>query len=430
MFNTNPWRAYYSTSNRFISTYIQGFLDICGNIILRNGGFSLPNGDVSMNGNLYVGLDASFQNVFIKTLPTFKDDIYQIDGSYNISIASAVGTFPNYGTAQNGNRLINVGSGNFILTSTALSDSIAIGNTITTASNPTGYGFIGIGRNIFPALTSGFQNIGIGNAIATSMTVGHNNVFIGNGVVSSATSTGNTVAIGTFAGKTNTTGINNTFIGAFTDVSNVPLNNYSNSTAIGYGSIITASNEIVFGTLNEHVRTPGNPYWYSGLSQTNKLTFVANIDIAIAPAPSTYQNSFSNNRITIYNTYFLVVPEFAYGIYRAQLNLNLNPTTQSNTYYFDIWQYAYANAITSNIISSGTTPKSPVNSYANRNFEFNVATYTNDSCIDHSCLFQYAPGTTNRAFLFTWNQVSGTGDLEYYNGTANIWSWITLYKVA
>ena len=256
MFNRNPWLAFSSTSNRIKSTYIQGFLDICGNIILRNGGFSLPNGDVSMNGNLYVGLDASFnRNVFINGITTFKNDIYQLDGSYNINIASAVGTFPNYATTQNGNRLINIGSGNFNLVAKGLNDSIAIGNTITTATNPTGYGIIGIGNNIFPALTSGFQNIGIGNTIATSMTIGHNNVFIGNGVATSTTSTENTVAIGNAAGKTNTTGINNTYLGAFTGAS---LGTYNNSTALGYGATITSSNQIKLGTSNESVDISGN----------------------------------------------------------------------------------------------------------------------------------------------------------------------------
>jgi hypothetical protein len=350
------------------------------------------------------------------------------DGNYNINIASRPsGTFPNFRTTATGPNLISIGNGNYKLVAGALRDSIAIGNTILNGGNPNGYGIIGMGQNVFPVLTNGFQNIGIGNAIATSMTTGYNNVFIGNGVAASTSSTGNTIAIGINAGRTNTTGINNTYLGAFAGAG---LGTYSNSTAIGYGATITASNEIVLGTLTEHVRTPGNPYWYSGLSQTNKLTFVANTDIAIAPAASNFQNSFSNNRITIHNTYFLVVPEFAYGIYRAQLNLNINPTVRSDIYYFKIYQYAFANATTSNIISTGTTPKNPVNSLLSRNFEFNVQTYTNDSSIDHSCLFQYAQGTTNRAFLFTWNQVSGTGDLDYYNAGANIWSWITLYKIA
>jgi hypothetical protein len=256
MFNTNPWLAFSSTSNRIKSTYIQGFLDICGNIVLRNGGFSLPNGDVSMNGNLYVGLDASFnRRVNVKGTSTFNDDIYQLDGSYNINISSAVGTFPNYGTTQNGNRLINVGSGNFNLTSTGLNDSIAIGNAIISASNPTGFGHIGVGKNVFPALTSGFQNIGIGNTIATLMTTGNNNVFIGNGVATSTTSTGNTVAIGTAAGKSNTTGISNTYLGSFTDAN---AGTYNNSTALGYGATITKSNQIKLGTSNESVDISSN----------------------------------------------------------------------------------------------------------------------------------------------------------------------------
>jgi len=256
MFNTNPWLAFSSTSNRIKSTYIQGFLDICGNIVLRNGGFSLPNGDVSMNGNLYVGLDASFNRIVnVKGTSTFNDDIYQLDGSYNINIASAVGTFPNYGTTQNGNHLINIGSGNFNLTSTGLNDSIAIGNTIISASNPTGFGHIGVGKNVFPALTSGFQNIGIGNTIATLMTTGNNNVFIGNGVATSTTSTGNTVAIGTAAGKSNTTGISNTYLGSFTDAN---AGTYNNSTALGYGATITKSNQIKLGTSNESVDISGN----------------------------------------------------------------------------------------------------------------------------------------------------------------------------
>jgi hypothetical protein len=40
MFNTKSWLEL--SGNRMVSSYIQGFLDISGNIILRNGGFSLP----------------------------------------------------------------------------------------------------------------------------------------------------------------------------------------------------------------------------------------------------------------------------------------------------------------------------------------------------------------------------------------------------
>jgi len=257
MFNNSPWLDNISVANRVKNTYLQGFLDICGNIVLRNGGFSLPNGDVSMNGNLYVGLDASFnRNVSITGIATFTDDIYQIDGNYNMNIAAAVGTFPNYKITTTGPNLMCIGSGNYNSVQTGgLRDSIAIGNTILTGTNPIGYGAIGIGENIFTSLLTGTQNIGIGNSIATSMTAGDNNVFIGNGVATSTTSTGNTVAIGTAAGKSNTTGINNTYIGAFT---NANAGNYNNSTAIGYLSNITSSNQIKLGTGDENVNIDGN----------------------------------------------------------------------------------------------------------------------------------------------------------------------------
>ena len=51
---TDSWLQYSSTSNRFNNTYLQGFLDISGNIILRNGSLNIKNGDISMNGNLYL----------------------------------------------------------------------------------------------------------------------------------------------------------------------------------------------------------------------------------------------------------------------------------------------------------------------------------------------------------------------------------------
>jgi hypothetical protein len=87
MFNTNPWLYYSTTSNKLTNTYIQGILDICGNIVLRNGGFSLPNGDVSMNGNLYVGMDSTMKgNVNIQGNLVVNKRVLQTlsnDPSYN-----------------------------------------------------------------------------------------------------------------------------------------------------------------------------------------------------------------------------------------------------------------------------------------------------------------------------------------------------------
>ena len=55
----NTWLQYAAVSNRFKQTYMQGFLDVSGNAIVRNGSLSvkngnvlIPNGDISMNGNI------------------------------------------------------------------------------------------------------------------------------------------------------------------------------------------------------------------------------------------------------------------------------------------------------------------------------------------------------------------------------------------
>jgi hypothetical protein len=277
MFNTRPWLYYYSPlTNKLVNTYIQGFLDICGNIVLRNGGFSLPNGDVSMNGNIYVGktstfigdasmngnlqvgLDASFnRNVSIQGTTTVNNDIYQIDGNSNMNIASSLGTFPNYGTAATGPNLINIGNSNFDLVSNGLRDSIAIGSNIIKGPNPIGHSNIAIGKNIFSNLQIGSQNIGIGNTIATSLTIGYNNIFIGTNVASGVSSGGNIVAIGTNAGTN--AGEECTFFGANTGSLST---SYTKSTAIGYGTTITKSNQIKFcqnvDSDQHSVCVPGN----------------------------------------------------------------------------------------------------------------------------------------------------------------------------
>ncbi|NDG32071.1 hypothetical protein EB118_18595, partial [bacterium] len=354
----------------------------------------------------------------IYRLPTTKSiQTLLNDGNFNINIASTPsGTFPNFRTTATGPNLISIGNGNYRLVAGALRDSIAIGNTILNASNPNGYGMIGVGQNVFPALTSGFQNIGIGNAIATSMATGHNNVFIGNSVATSTTSTGNTVAIGTNAGRTNTTGINNTYLGAFTSAS---LGTYSNSTAIGFGATINTSNEIVLGTLTEHIRTPGNPYWVGGLTSISNSSNVSNVVAFTPSSPAT-----TSNRITIYNTYFLLLPEFAYGVY--QVNLVANPDQISNIIFFvlHMYQFRFTNATVANMVSGTPTTVINYNLWRTAQNRYNSATTVQGSA-SITNLFEYAPGTENRAFSFAWSA----------NASCNVsslpqWSWITIHKIA
>jgi hypothetical protein len=59
MSNSN-WLDLSSTSNRFVQTYVQGFVDMSGgNLILRNNNLIVETGDVSLNGRLFIEGDVS-----------------------------------------------------------------------------------------------------------------------------------------------------------------------------------------------------------------------------------------------------------------------------------------------------------------------------------------------------------------------------------
>jgi hypothetical protein len=307
---------------------ITGNVFIGGNINIKG---TLDAGSINISGAT-IGDDVSFnKTVYVKGAAGFGDDIYQLDGKYNINIAAAsLGTFPNYGGTAIGPNLINIGSGNYNVVAGGLKDSIAIGNTITTAyAANSGYGIIGIGENIFTSLTTGFQNTGIGNTIATSMTTGYNNVFIGNGVARSTTSTGNTVAIGTAAGKTNTTGINNTYLGAFTDANSTA---YNNSTALGYGAQITKSNQIKLGTAAETVdvsgfmNITGNVKCTGVISDNKDLTTREYVDYEILTKGGTIllgsANTWTNNNTFKSNIYQI---DSSYNINIAAASLGTFP---------------------------------------------------------------------------------------------------------
>ena len=58
---------YDLSANRYKKTYMNGFLDISGNLTIRNGSLYLNNGDISHNGNLVLYGDASINSNLIVT---------------------------------------------------------------------------------------------------------------------------------------------------------------------------------------------------------------------------------------------------------------------------------------------------------------------------------------------------------------------------
>ena len=54
MSSGGSWLQFGNSSNKFKSSYVRGFLDVCGNILVRKGGISMIDGDISCNGDIYV----------------------------------------------------------------------------------------------------------------------------------------------------------------------------------------------------------------------------------------------------------------------------------------------------------------------------------------------------------------------------------------
>ena len=185
-------------------------------------------------------MSALFSNTtgFVNTALGFATLFSNTTGSFN----TALGEFSMNSNTTGTN---NTASGNFSLQfnttgSNNTADGIQALKLNTTGSNNTATGI-----NALFANTTGFQNTANGSFSLQSNTTGNNNVAIGlNTFINDTTGSGNT-AVGNFAGDLAKNDNNNTFIGfGANNTSGIAL---SNSTALGNGTAITASNQVRVG---------------------------------------------------------------------------------------------------------------------------------------------------------------------------------------
>lgn len=97
----NAWLQYAATSNRFRPTYIQGFVDVSGNAILRGGSLSIKNGslylnqgDISMNGNIVTVGSLDSGAITVDGNARIKNSV-QIDNDASILSSLGVGKVAN-----------------------------------------------------------------------------------------------------------------------------------------------------------------------------------------------------------------------------------------------------------------------------------------------------------------------------------------------
>jgi len=216
----------------------QGKSDIPGNTAV--GTSALANNSLTGFGNAAFGYFALAANT---------------DGSFNTALgykALTNSTTAAFNTAVGHNALLNDVSG---------SSNTAVGHQALVLNNGSGNSAFGV--NALVSNTTGLSNTAIGTYAAFNGKVCSNNTSIGYNALYNNNNINNT-AIGINSGINDVSGNNNTYLGASTNCT--PGSILNNSTAIGYGSTITASNQIMMGTSNETVIIPNT------LTSTNDIT--------------------------------------------------------------------------------------------------------------------------------------------------------------
>jgi hypothetical protein len=205
--------------------------NVTGTVAIANGG----TGSTTQN---FVDLTTNQTIAGTKTFSSngsFKGNsigVGNATGGSNLAVGAGA-----LNAASTGHRNTAIGSGamqNYVGTSFDNNTSVGYANLV---GMTTGSGNTSVGAESMMSLTTGMYNTSIGNQSLIN-TTGSSNVGVGQG-----------------AGGTITTGSNNTMIGTS---ANVSANNLSNSTALGNGAIVEASNSVQLGNTNvTNVKTSG-----------------------------------------------------------------------------------------------------------------------------------------------------------------------------
>ena len=211
--NTSSWLQYDLSTNKLSSTYLLGFLDISGNIVLRNGGINITNNDISLNGNISISCDCSMTgNVILSNAIQFIDDSMMVLKNTPPHAISNI-SIQNYGTIRTSGISIGTGPG----------------------TNP--YHNTRCGYQTLNVNTTGNYNTAVGLIALNANTTGSYNTALSVNASSTATIT-NSVIVGY---NTSTTGSYNTVIGEVTSISG------TNSSILGTNTSFTKSNTILLG---------------------------------------------------------------------------------------------------------------------------------------------------------------------------------------
>lgn len=226
-------------------------------------GYAALYSNTSGSSNTAVGSMAAFSNTSGNQNSAFGVSALfaNTSGLYN----TAIGYFA-LSTNQTGHYSTAVGYEalkNFKSTSTS-DNNLAIGyRAMLGAANYTGKDNIGIGYMAMNAITTGYDNVTVGTSSMNANTTGSNNVGMGSRALYLNTTGGANTAIGFYSMYNNSTGQNNTAVGVnalnYNETGSFntavgygagPVTGSTalqNTTGIGYGATVSASNTIQIG---------------------------------------------------------------------------------------------------------------------------------------------------------------------------------------
>jgi len=175
--------------------------------------------------------------------------------------------------------------------------SIAIGYQALTSATTNGY-CVAIGFGALSSNLTGRYNVAVGGGSLNSST-GTQNTALGHYSLYSLTTGSYNVAVGYnagFQGTAITTGSNNTFVGFNTQSNGA---GYNQSTALGSGATITASNQVVLGTTTETVVIPRRirfldaPNIFRSGDNTQSINSFTDTTVFFPTLNSTYSGSYT-----------------------------------------------------------------------------------------------------------------------------------------
>ncbi len=214
----NSWLQYPTTSNRLASSYVQSFLSVSGNIILRNQGMNVLNGDISLNKNFYLTTNNFMQLQNDAVASYIQSGTAYSPGSTSDIVMTGINKTPEYMRIKGTTGYIGIkmttpsyyldvnGSSYFSV------PPIMVGNNIYSGIYNDGSNNTGIGIGSFNSYSSngiGINNSSFGCFSSYSLTN------------SSGYNIGNNTIFGVNSSRANTLGYNNNIFGGYSALTNI-----------------------------------------------------------------------------------------------------------------------------------------------------------------------------------------------------------------